>query len=193
MAMLGNSVLRAALSETEVIVRQGLRGAHAEPANRDGLNRNALNRANRTGRRVLRSAAEMPSPLIDFCITEMAQRLSRTPEARACAGLSFTFISRDVAVAPARYQVCSDGAVEVCRGKSLAATFTFLADADTFDSVLRGRESALLAILQRRVHMEGSLTRFRSLLRMLPAVQEAYCATRLHMIEQHARRYVFAF
>jgi heme/copper-type cytochrome/quinol oxidase subunit 2 len=63
------------------------------------------------------------------------------------------FISSDVDVAPARYEVRSGGIVE----------------------------------------LNGSFSRFRTLLRMLPAVQQAYCATRSHMIEQHARRYEFAF
>jgi hypothetical protein len=144
-------------------------------------------------RPVIRSASEVPAPLIDAFIGEMAVRLSRTSEARACAGLSFAFVSYDVDVMPARYEVRRDGVVSVRRGASLPATFTFISSADTFDSILRGKRSALLALLQRHVHLDGSLTRLRQILRMMPAVQEAYEATREHMIEEHGCRYDFAF
>lgn len=187
MAMLGNAVIRAALSDAEIIVRQSVNRGRVQPERCEPARRAG------SRRRVLRSAAEMPVPLIDACISEMADRLSRTPEAHACVGLSLAFVSSDVAVAPARYEVHEDGTVDVRRGCSLPSTFTFIAGANTFDSILRGQQSALLALLQGHVHMDGSLTRFRTLLRMLPAVQHAYCATRNHMIEQHARRYEFAF
>lgn len=144
-------------------------------------------------RPVIHCAAEVPPALIEGFICEMATRLSRTPEARACVGLSFAFVSCDVAVAPALYEVRSGGVVAVRRGTGRPATFTFVSDANTFDSVLRGRSSALVALLRRRVHLEGSLSRLRQLLRLLPAVQQAYGATREHMIEQHGRRFEFAF
>lgn len=142
---------------------------------------------------VIHSAAEVPVPLIDDFIDEMAAHLSRTREARACSGLTFTFISSDVAVAPARYEVSRSGVVRVQRGTSLPSTFTFLADAETFDSVLRGRRSVLLALLQRRIRLEGSFSRLRTLLRLMPAVQAAYVASRAHMTLQHSGRYEFAF
>lgn len=144
-------------------------------------------------RRVIRSAAEVPPVLIDGFITEMACRLSRTPEARACIGLSFAFVSYDVDVMPAVYEVRTGGVVALRRGASLPATFTFVSDANTFDSVLRGRSSAAVALLRRHIHLDGSLTRLHQLLRMLPAVQQAYAATREQMIEQYGGRYEFAF
>lgn len=144
-------------------------------------------------RRVIRSAAEVPPALIDGFIGEMAARLSRTPEARECVGLSFAFVSYDVDVMRAVYEVRRGGVVALRRGASLPATFTFVSDAGTFDGVLRGQRSAVVALLRRHVHLDGSLTRLRQLLRMLPAVQQAYLATREHMIEQYRRRYEFAF
>ncbi|MGH7686821.1 MAG: hypothetical protein ACREN2_08400 [Candidatus Dormibacteria bacterium] len=147
-----------------------------------------------TARRcVIRSAAEVPPPLVDAFIAEMARRMSGTPEARACVGLSFTFISRDVDVLPARYEVRRNGTVAVRRGESLPATFTLVSDAGTFDGVLRGRESALVALLRRHIRLDGSFRRLRCLLRMMPAVQDAYAATREGMAVRHRARYDFAF
>jgi hypothetical protein len=145
-----------------------------------------------SSRRVIHRAAEVPPPIIDEFLGDMAVRMSRTPEARACIGLSFTFVSRDVDVMPARYEVRRGGVVAVQRGGERPSTFTFVSDADTFDSVLRGRTSALVALVARRIHLDGSFSRVRALLRMLPAVQNAYEATREDMIAQY-RQYEFAF
>ncbi|HEX6537935.1 MAG TPA: hypothetical protein VF155_01985 [Candidatus Dormibacteraeota bacterium] len=142
---------------------------------------------------VIRSAADVPPPLVDAFIRDMARRMSGTPEARACVGLSFTFISSDVAVRPARYEVGRDGVIAVRRGDRLPATFTFVSDANTFDSVLRGRESALLALLRRHIRLDGSFHRIRCLLRMMPAVQDAYAATRDGMCVRYRTTYDFAF
>lgn len=142
---------------------------------------------------VLHRAAEVPPAVIDVFLVEMAERLSRTPEARACVGLSFAFITSDVAVRPARYEVRSGGIVAVSRAAGRPATFTFLADAETFDNVLRGRRSALLALLQRHIRCDGSFSRIRALLCMLPALQQAYAATRSQVIARNRQRYVFAF
>lgn len=142
---------------------------------------------------VLRSAAEVPPPVIDVFLTEMAERLSHTPEARACVGLSFTFVTSDVPVSPARYEVRRGGAIAMRRDARVPSTFTFLSDAETFDNVLRGRQSALVALLQRHIRFDGSFIRIRALLRMLPALQEAYGATRMQMIARNRQRYVFAF
>lgn len=142
---------------------------------------------------VIRSAAQVPPPLVDAFIGEMARRMSGTPEARACVGLSFTFVSRDVDVLPARYEIRRGGVVGVCRGESLPATFTFVSEADIFDGVLRGRESALLALVRRHIRLDGSFGRIRGLLRMMPAVQHAYTETRDSMTRRYRGNYDFAF
>jgi hypothetical protein len=142
---------------------------------------------------LVRSAAELPPQVIDAFIREMARRMSGTPEARACAGLSFTFISCDVDVPPARYDVGRDGVVRVRRGDELPATFTFAADAQTFDDVLRGRSSAMVALLRRHIRLNGSLRRVSALLRMMPAVYLAYAQARERMVARYDGRYDFAF
>lgn len=142
---------------------------------------------------LIRSAAELPPEVIDAFVREMARRMSRTSEARACAGLSFTFISSDVDVPPARYDVDSDGVVRVRRGGELPATFTFAADAQTFDNVLRGRSSAMVALLRRHIRLHGSFRRVSALLRMMPAVYDAYAQARERMVERYGELYDFAF
>lgn len=142
---------------------------------------------------VIRSAAELPPPVIDAFITEMATHMSRTPEARSCVGLSFTFISSDVDVPPARYEVGRGGVIHVRRGDRIASTFTFAADADTFDSVLRGSSSAIAALLRRDMRASGSLRRISSLLRMMPALHLAYAQSRERLDARYRSRYRFAF
>lgn len=143
--------------------------------------------------RVLHSAAEVPVPLLEDFIAEMAARLSRTPEARSCVGLSFTFITSDVAMPPARYEVGQGGLVAVRRSGSVPSTFTLVSKAETFDGVLRGRQSATAALLRHSIRVDGSLSRILALLRMLPALQQAYAATREQMMVRYSRRYSFAF
>lgn len=164
----------------------GHRGRAGATAKRGGM-------AARCRPRVLRSAADVPPPLIDVFLAEMARRLSHTPEARACVGLSLAFVTSDVAVRPARYEVRSGGVVAMGRDIGLPSTFTFQSDAETFDNVLRGRQSALVALLRRHIRFDGSFTRVRTLLCMLPALQCAYAATRSQVIARNRQRYVFAF
>ena len=142
---------------------------------------------------VIRNAADVPQVVVDAFTDDIARRLSGTPEARACVGLSFTFISRDARVLPVRYEVGPGGVVRARSGEHLPATFTFVADATTFDSVLRGRQSVLLALLQRHIRLDGSFLRVRALLAMMPAVQDAYAATRARMCILYRSRYSFAF
>lgn len=142
---------------------------------------------------LIRSAAELPPQVVDAFVREMARRMSRTPEARACIGLSFTFISCDVDLPAARYEVDSDGVVHVHRGRQLPATFTFAADAQTFDNVLRGRTSAMAALLRRNIRLQGSWRRVTSLLRLMPAVYVAYAQAREQMVARYGERYDFAF
>lgn len=142
---------------------------------------------------LIHSAAELPPQVSDAFIREMARLMSRTPEARACAGLSFAFIARDVDVPAARYEVESDGLVRVRRGRELPATFTFAADAQTFDNVLRGRSNAMVALLRRHIRLDGSFRHVSALLRMMPAVYAAYAQARERMVARYGERYDFAF
>ncbi|HEX6537844.1 MAG TPA: hypothetical protein VF155_01520 [Candidatus Dormibacteraeota bacterium] len=143
--------------------------------------------------RVLHSAAEVPVPLLEDFIADMAVRLSRTPEARSCVGLSFTFVTSDVDMPPARYEVSEGGLVAVRHSGSVPSTFTLVSKAETFDGVLRGTQSATAALLRRSIRVDGSLSRILALLRMLPALQQAYAATREQMVARYSGRYRFAF
>lgn len=142
---------------------------------------------------LIQSAAELPPQVSDAFIREMARLMSHTPEARACAGLSFAFIASDLDAPPARYAVDTDGFVRVRRGRALPATFTFAADAQTFDNVLRGRSSAMVALLRRHVRLEGSFRHVSALLRMMPAVYAAYAQARERMVARYGELYDFAF
>jgi hypothetical protein len=145
------------------------------------------------GRVTIRSAGDLPAVLIDEVIVEMADRMSGTPEARRCAGLSFTFIVTEHTVAPARYGVSRGGRVRLTRNGSAPASFHFKGPADIFDSVLRAHQSALWALLRGRIHMRGSLPHIRQLLRMMPSVERAYAESRRGLIERHASDYEIRF
>jgi hypothetical protein len=144
-------------------------------------------------RRVLPSAAEVPASLVDEIIDDMAVRMSGSAEARRCQGLSFTFEISDIDIRPARYAVASRGAVRLTRSRTAASTFSFTGPADAFDGILRGRQSALSAILGRRVRLRGSLLHLRQILRMLPAVHRAYNDARDALIERYRDHYDFRF
>ena len=158
-----------------------------------GAMRPGSNGSSAHGAVLIQSAAELPAQVTDAFIREMARLMSHTPEARACAGLSFTFISCDVDMPPARYDVDADGVVRVRRGRELPATFTFAADAQTFDDVLRGRSSAMVALLRRHIRLDGSFRRVSALLRMMPAVYAAYAQARERMVARYGELYDFAF
>ena len=146
-----------------------------------------------TRRRVLRRAGEVPVALVDEIIEQMASAMSGTDEARHCEGLSFAFQIGDRAVPRFRYAVARGGRVTLARGSREDSTFTFTAAADTFDDILRGRSNALRALLSGRVRLHGSLWHIRGLLRMMPAVERAYVASREEMMDRHADRYDFRF
>jgi hypothetical protein len=148
----------------------------------------------RASRRIiLASATELPVELIDEVIEEMAVRMSGSAEARNCDGLSFTFTVSDHSVAPARYAVGRGGRVGLTRADPAPASFHFSGPADVFDTVLRGRQNALAALLRRRIHLSGSLSHVRQLLRMMPSVHRAYEDARQGMIDRHTDRYEFRF
>jgi len=142
---------------------------------------------------VLYSAAEIPAELVDEVIEEMAARMTGSEEARRCDGLSFTFSVTDHPVLPARYAVGRGGRVRLTRDDPTPASFHFKGPADVFDSVLRGNQSALAALLRRRIELSGSLGQVRQLLRMMPSVHRAYEDARQGLIERHAQRFDFRF
>jgi hypothetical protein len=142
---------------------------------------------------ILASALEMPVELVDEVIEEMAERMSGSEEARRCDGLSFTFTVSDHPVAPARYAVGRAGRVRLTRDDPTPASFHFTGPAATFDSVLRGQSNALAALLRRRIHLSGSLSHVRQLLRLMPTVHRAYEEARQGMMERHSERYDFRF
>jgi len=142
---------------------------------------------------VLSSATDLPVELIDEVIEEMAERMSGSSEARRCDDLSFTFTVSDHTVAPARYAVGRGGRVRLTRDDPTPASFHFTGPADVFDTVLRGHQSALTALLRRRIQLSGSLGHVRQLLRMMPSVHRAYEAARQGMVDRHADRYDFRF
>ena len=140
------------------------------------------------------SATEIPADMVDEVIEEMAERLDGSPEARSCDGLSFAFTILDHSVLPARYAVTRRGRVVLTRDDPSPASFHFAGPADAFDTVLRGRQSPLGAVLRRRIHLRsGSLSHFRQLLRMMPAVNRAYEDSRTGLIERYAELYDFRF
>jgi putative sterol carrier protein len=143
--------------------------------------------------RVLRRAAEVPASLIDEVVEDMAVRMDRSPEARQCAGLSFSFAVTDRRLAAARYEIGGTGRVTVTRDDPSPSTFRFAAESDIFDAVLRGHENALGALLRRRIRLHGSFSHLRSLLRMMPSVTRSYVAARQALIERYAGRYEFRF
>jgi putative sterol carrier protein len=147
----------------------------------------------RRRRRVLRSAAEVPVALVEEIVDDMAARMSGTPEARACVGLSFTYVLEGRRLPRYRYEIGADGAVSLTRDDASASTFTFSGDSDTFDSVLRGQSNALKALLTGHVRLHGSLWHVRGLLRMMPAVERAYSLSRDAMVRRHEDRYDFRF
>lgn len=147
----------------------------------------------RRRRRVLRSAEEVPAALIEEIVDDMAARMSGTPEARACVGMSFTYALEGRRLPRFRYAIGADGAVSLTRDDDAPSTFTFSADSDTFDAVLRGQSNALKALLTGRVRLHGSLWHLRQLLRMMPAVERAYTLSREAMLRRHEDRYDFRF
>lgn len=150
--------------------------------------------AQRSARRtVIRSATEMPPELIDEVIEAMAERMTGSVEARTCAGLSFTFAVSDLDLLPARYAIARGGRVRLTRDDPSEASFTFTGPADVFDSVLLGRQNALAALLRRRIHLQGSLSHFRQLMRMMPSVHRAYAESRQDLMDRHAEVYDFRF
>ena len=144
-------------------------------------------------RRVLRSASEVPAALVDEIIDDMAARMSGSPEARNCEGLSFSFEIEDLGVRPARYAVGGRGLVRLSRGGRAASTFSFTGPAEAFDRILRGQQNALTAILGRRIRLRGSLLHLRQITRMLPAVHRAYNDARDALIERNRDGYDFRF
>jgi putative sterol carrier protein len=144
-------------------------------------------------RKVLTSAAEVPVPLVDEVIVDMASRMEGTEESRRCAGLSFAFEILDLPLKPARYAVGEAGSIILTRSITDGATFIFRAHSEVFDEVLRGHASALGAILSRRIHMHGSLLHVRGLMRMMPAVNRAYADARDSLVDRHRHRYDFRF
>ena len=147
----------------------------------------------RRRRRVLHSAADVPTALVEEIVDDMAVRMSRTPEARACIGLSFTYVLEGRRLPRYRYVIGAEGAVALSRDDPSASTFTFSSDSDTFDAVLRGQSNALKALLTGRVRLHGSLWHVRQLLRMMPAVERAYSLSREAMLRRHEDRYDFRF
>ena len=146
-----------------------------------------------TRRRVLRRAAEVPSALVDEMVEDMAVRMDRSPEARRCTGLSFSFAVTDRRLATARYEVGTAGEVSLTRDDPSPSTFSFAAETDVFDAVLRGHQSALGALLRGRIRLHGSFSHVRAILRMMPAVTRSYVAARTALIERYNRRYDFRF
>ena len=147
----------------------------------------------RRRRRVLHGASEVPVPLIEELVEDMAVRMEATDEARQCAGLSFTYVLEGRRVPRFRYAVAEGGHVLLTRDDASTSTFTFTGDVDTFDAVLRGQANALKALLTGRVRLHGSLWHIRGLLRMMPAVERAYTQARAAMVERHQDRYDFRF
>lgn len=143
--------------------------------------------------RILRRAVEVPEALVDEMLLDMAKRMTATPEARRCDGLSFTFAVSDRSIPTSRYSVGARGRVSLTRGDDRVSTFTFTGETDTFDAVLRGMESAIAALIRRRIRLHGSFSHVRSLLRMMPAVTRAYNDARAALIERHQERYDFRF
>jgi hypothetical protein len=144
-------------------------------------------------RRILRSAAEVPSALIDEIAEDMAARMDGSDEARQCGGLSFSYVVSDRRLPIYRYSVAEDGGVSLARHDSQPSTFAFHGDADSFDAVLRGLSNPLRALVTGRVRLHGSLFHIRGLLRMMPAVERAYTQAREDMIRRHQERYDFRF
>lgn len=138
-------------------------------------------------------ATDLPVELVDEVIEEMAARMSGSAEARSCTGLSFAFTVTDHPVLPARYAVGQRGRVTLTRDDDTPATFHFESTAETFDMVLSGQQNALVAVLRRRIRLQGSLPHIRELMRMLPSVHRAYSQARLGLAERHAERYDFRF
>jgi hypothetical protein len=126
-------------------------------------------------------------------IEEMAVLMSGSPEARQCEGLSFTFSVIDRRMPNARYVVGARGAVSVSRADRRASTFTFTGETDRFDAILRGMESAFVALVRRRIHLRGSMSHILSLLRMMPVVTRTYMEARAALIERHTATYEFRF
>lgn len=147
----------------------------------------------RRRRRVLHGASEVPVPLVEELVEDMAVRMAGTDEARKCAGLSFTYVLEGRRLPRYRYAVGDGGRVSLTRDDASSSTFTFVGDVDTFDSVLRGQTNALKALLTGRVRLHGSLWHIRGLLRMMPAVERAYTQARAAMFERHQDRYDFRF
>jgi putative sterol carrier protein len=147
----------------------------------------------RRRRRVLRSATEVPVPLVEELVADMAVRMDGTDEARQCAGLSFTYVLEGRSMPRFRYAVGDGGQVLLTRDDAASSTFTFAGDVDTFDAVLRGQANALKALLTGRVRLHGSLWHIRGLLRMMPVVERAYTQARAAMVERHLDSYDFRF
>jgi hypothetical protein len=126
-------------------------------------------------------------------IENMAALMHGSHEARQCEGLSFTFSVSDRRLPNARYAVGARGAVSVSRDDHRPSTFTFTGETDRFDAVLRGMDSAIVALVRRRVHLRGSMSHILSLLRMMPAVTRAYNQARETLIERYAAMYDFRF
>ena len=141
----------------------------------------------------MHSATDLPAELVDEVIAEMATRMSGSPEARSCVGLSFTFTVTDHSVRPAHYAIGRGGRVVLTRDDASEASFHFSGRAEVFDTVLRGHQNALAAVLRRRIHLSGSLSHLRQLLRMMPSVHRAYEDSRQALMERHASRYDFRF
>lgn len=142
---------------------------------------------------VLRSATELPVALVDEVIEAMAASMSGSPEARRCDGLSFAFTVNDHPVAPARYAIGRGGRVRLTRADPTPATFHFTGPAAVFDTVLLGEQSAVMALLRRRIQLHGSLSHVRDLLRMMPSVSRAYTEAREGLVERYAEEYDFRF
>lgn len=147
----------------------------------------------RVRRTPVASPTDLPAALIDEVIEAMAALMSGTPEAQGCDGLSFAFTVTDHSVLPARYQVSRRGRVQLTRDDPGPASFHFSGTVAVFDAVLSGQSNPLAALLRRRIHLQGSLSHVRQLLRMMPSVHRAYGEARADMLERWSDRYDFRF
>ena len=145
----------------------------------------------RPRRTLVVSPVDLPVELVDEVIEAMATLMTGSPEAQSCDGLSFSFTVTDHPVHPARYQVLRRGRIRLTRDDPAPASFHFSATLEAFDTVLSGRSNALAALLRRRIHLQGSLSHVRQLLRMMPSVHRAYDEARSDMLDRWSDRYDF--